>query len=81
MCMILVFLAELLAGTFGFIYRVQIGDVIKNELKLGIAHKYSNSSKLVDVWDHIQLQVHPLTEQGAASFLAYTRVMFSGPHI
>ncbi|CAM1319411.1 TSPAN9 (predicted) [Pycnogonum litorale] len=55
-CVILIFLAELLVGMFGFIYRVHIGGVVKDELKMGISTKYSNDSKLVQVWRHIQFE-------------------------
>ncbi|KAG1707008.1 Tetraspanin-9 [Nymphon striatum] len=55
-CVVLIFIAELLAGTFGFIYRAEIGGVVKDELKMGIKEKYNGTSKLVDVWRHIQLE-------------------------
>ncbi|KFM73580.1 Tetraspanin-9, partial [Stegodyphus mimosarum] len=53
---ILILLLEFTAGTLGFIYRKHVGDVLQDELLLGIQNRYTtdNEHGLREIWDHIQ---------------------------
>ncbi|XP_054712646.1 tetraspanin-9-like [Uloborus diversus] len=55
---IVILLLEFTAGILGFVYRKHVGNVLRDELLVGIQQRYTadNTHGLKDTWDHIQLQ-------------------------
>lgn len=53
---IIIFILEFTAGTLGFVYRRQVGETLREELKVTIEERYTinNGNGLNEVWDHLQ---------------------------
>lgn len=55
---VIIFLLEFTAGTLGFVYRKNVGQILKEELVMGLKEKYKMDSGngVTEAWDHIQIK-------------------------